>query len=84
MSVASSPVSRTPNSFNASSAFESVPSKSWPVDPTTNEVLREDKNDEDPFSAGDVTVDERLAIRGILVGVSLLRADRAEPDEGAD
>ena len=67
-----------------SSALESVPSKSGAIVPTIRDVLREDKNDDDALRAGEVTVEERLAILGILVGASLLRLPNPEPAEGAD
>lgn len=53
-----------------------------PNAPTFKLVRREAISEELLFKGGEATVDERLAMRGILVGVSFVRAEEAEEDIG--
>ena len=69
----------TPNSFDPSTSIS--PSSVTVDDPTLRLALREDdKGAFEPFSGGVVNVDDRLAMRGILVGVSFGNPLSIEPD----
>lgn len=66
----SSILSRSPNSSSESPLTESSTSERIPVPTPFTLVLRAVNEEEEGFRAGDVTVEERLAIRGMRVGVS--------------
>lgn len=69
--------SSTPNSFMDSSVAKLGSVTCMPSAPTFMLVRLDGKSDEWLFNGGDVTVEERLAMRGILVGVSFVRLEEA-------
>ena len=79
-----SPIDKTPNSFGRSSIMESDVWSSNAIDgPTIKLALFDAKIDDELLRAGDVTVEERLAILGILVGVSFGICD-IDPENDVD